>query len=72
MSFESYASWILSLNGHENIAGENTNKKVRKRFQVKNSIMKITSIIKCQFARLNDKCYYFLMVCYITDIKALK
>ena len=47
MNFESYASRILSLNDHDICNNRNkkkTEKKTQKRFQIKNDLMKITSI----------------------------
>ena len=57
MNFESYAMRI-------NILRESDDKKegkkiVQKRLQVKNTNMTMTSVNKVQFARLNDKRFYF-------------
>ena len=56
MHFDPYTNRVMSLNDF-------TNKKVKKiqqnRFQIKNTEMKMQSISKSQFARLNDKRFYF-------------
>ena len=56
MHFDPYANRVMSLNDF-------TNKKVKKiqqnRFQIKNTEMKMQSISKSQFTRLNDKRFYF-------------
>ena len=58
-NFEFYAARILSLNNHENLTKINLEKKIQNLFQVKTDMMKMASIKKCQFARLNYKRYYF-------------
>ena len=51
--FESYAERIKVL---RQVDSESTNKRmIKKRLQVKNTEMKMTSISKVQFANLNDK-----------------
>ena len=42
---------------HENLAKQNPEKETEKRVQIKNGLMKMTNTKKCQFAKLNDKCY---------------
>ena len=59
LSFESYVNRILSLKNHEKLTKKNPKRKVKKRNQVKNSMMNTTSIKIWQFARLNDQHYYF-------------
>ena len=58
MSFDAYAGRIMSLHEHETVE-KRPQKKVQKCFQVKNGIMKMTSISKCQSVGLNNKRYYF-------------
>lgn len=58
MHFKSCASRILTLNDYENLHKQNPI-KTQKHFQIKNGVMKMTSIKTCQFARLNDKRYFF-------------
>ena len=57
MNFESYAMRINMLRESDDKKEEK--KIVQKRLQVKNTNMTITSVNKVQFARLNDKRYYF-------------
>ena len=57
MNFESYAMRINTLREVDNKKEEK--KIVQKRLQVKNTNMTMTSVNKVQFARLNDKRYYF-------------
>ena len=57
MNFESYAMRINMLRESDDQKEEN--KIVQKRLQVKNTNMTMTSVNKVQFARLNDKRYYF-------------
>ena len=57
MNFESYAMRINTLREFDDKKEEE--KIVQKRLQVKNTNMTMTSINKVQFARLNDKRYYF-------------
>ena len=57
MSFESYAMIINMLRESDDQTEEK--KIVQKRLQVKNTNMTMTSVNKVQFARLNDKRYYF-------------
>ena len=57
MSFESYAMRISTL---RDIDCKKEEKKItQKRLQVKNTNMTMTSVNKVQFARLNNKRYYF-------------
>ena len=57
MTFESYASRIAPLR-YDSKKTE-PKKIIQKRLQIKNTNMIMTSINKVQFARLNDKRYYF-------------
>ena len=57
MNFESYAMRINMLRESDDKKEEK--KIVQKRLQVKNTNMTMTSVNKVQFARLNDKRYYF-------------
>ena len=57
MNFESYAMRINILREVDNKKEEN--KIIQKRLQVKNTNMTMTSVNKVQFARLNDRRYYF-------------
>ena len=57
MNFVSYAMRINMLREFDDKKEEK--KIVQKRLQVKNTTMTMTSINKGQFARLNDKRYYF-------------
>ena len=57
MNFESYAMRINMLREFDDKKEEK--KIVQKRLQVKNTNMTMTSVNKVQFARLNDKRYYF-------------
>ena len=57
MNFESYAMRINILREFDDKKEER--KIVQKRLQVKNTNMTMTSVNKIQFARLNDKRYYF-------------
>ena len=56
MRFEVYANRVMSLN---EFANEKVKKIQQNRFQIKNSEMRMQSISKSQFARLNDKRFYF-------------
>ena len=57
MNFECYAMRINTL---REVDDKKEGKKiVQKRLQVKNTNMTMTSVTKVQFARLNDKRYYF-------------
>ena len=58
MMFENYANRIKRLRYDLNISQSVENIK-QKRFQIRNNDMKMTSINKVKFARLNDKRYYF-------------
>ena len=58
MNFESYAMRINMLKESDDKKEEK--KIVQKGLQVKNTNMTMTSVNKVQFARLNDKRYYFL------------
>ena len=58
MNFESYAKRIVTQ--REPDYGRNKKQIVRKRLQVTNTKMKMTSLNKVQFAGLNNKRYYFL------------
>lgn len=60
MAFESYAHWIMSSQDYDVSTKKKNEKNIQKRFQVKKIEMKIVSINKAQFARLNDKIYCFL------------
>ena len=57
INFESYAMRINMLRESDDKKEEK--KIVQKRLQVKNTNMTMTSVNKVQFARLNDKRYYF-------------
>ena len=57
MNFESYAKRTATLKEPDD--GRNKKQIVQKRLRVTNTVMKMTSINKVQFARLNDKRYYF-------------
>ena len=57
MNFESYAMRINMLREFDYKKEEE--KIVQKRLQVKNTNMTMTSVNKVQFARLNNKRYYF-------------
>ena len=57
MNFESYAMRINMLRESDDKKEEK--KIVQKRLQVKNTNMTMTSVNKVQFARLNNKRYYF-------------
>ena len=57
MNFESYAMRINTLRESDDKKEEK--KIVQKRLQVKNTNTTMTSVNKVQFARLNDKRYYF-------------
>ena len=57
MNFESYAMRINMLRESDDKKEEK--KIVQKKLQVKNTNMTMTSVNKVQFARLNDKRYYF-------------
>ena len=57
MNFESYAMRINTLRESDDKKEEK--RIVQKRLQVKNTNMTMTSVNKVQFARLNDKRYYF-------------
>ena len=61
MDFKRYTSRILFLNDiyDNNSKRENEAKIRQQRFQVKNTEMKMTSILKSRFSSLNDKRYYF-------------
>ena len=58
MMFENYANRIKRLRYGLNMSQPIENIK-QKRFQIRNTDMKMTTINKVKFARLNDKRYYF-------------
>ena len=58
MSFDADAGRIMSFQEHETVE-KRLQKKVQKQFQIKNGVMKITNISKCQSVGLNNKRYYF-------------
>ena len=58
MMFENYANRIKRLRYDLNMSQPIENIK-QKRFQIRNTDMKMTTINKVKFARLNDKRYYF-------------
>ena len=57
MSFDAYAGRMF-WHEHETVQ-KRLQKKVQKEFQVKNGVMKMTNISKCQSVGLNNKGYYF-------------
>ena len=58
MMFENYANRIKRLRYDLNISQPVENIK-QKRFEIRNTEMKMTTVNKVKFARLNDKRYYF-------------
>ena len=58
MMFENYANRIKRLRYDLNISQPAETIK-QKRFEVRNTNMKMTTVNKVKFARLNDKRYYF-------------
>ena len=58
MMFENYANRIKRLRYDLNISQTVENIK-QKRFEIRNTEMKMTTVNKVKFARLNDKRYYF-------------
>ena len=58
MKFEAYAERIMNLREYQR-ESKKPKKMIQRRFQVKNTEMKLISIKKSQFAGLNHKRYYF-------------
>ena len=58
MMFENYAQRIKRLR-HDLDQSEPIESITQKRLQVHNTNMKMKTITKCKFARINDKRYYF-------------
>ena len=58
MMFENYANRIKRLRYDLNVP-QNVESVKQKRFEVRNNDMKMTTVNKVKFARLNDKRYYF-------------
>ena len=72
MNFEIYAEKISSI--RQTDIARNDKKLVKKRLQVKNTNMTMTSINKIKFASINDKRYYgsdgivsllLVIICYV-------
>ena len=57
MCFEAYAERITSFKNFDEKIEQK--KIIQKRFQIKNTEMKMATVNKVQFASLNNKRYYF-------------